>query len=463
MAFDEISGSFAALNIQDNTETQRQLPFFWGPFHANREQVSPDVPAFLFRVCYPGSSGMLSGNWILSQDAAQLDTKLGSQTSMNSRPAAEVADALNRHLWWLPKSLGHSNFVSWTSSFLFALKLVILLQHYRNLSLEQVHIVIISTTQFSELVFVRDAYLIDRYTKSLKEDAISYKDGYQKSLKTLWGMRQMGYYFGEFLSQGALCIEGKSSVVCAAELARRGIFELHPELLEDPTQWSQWVRRKRQQWDREYAKFHSSQGKQLSDLLAPVSRDFQLPMAVSLLSLQARDPADLELLIFLAQFTEHIDLTTLKHNGDLIWKRRRSLSYKSPYDSLDQTMPELQQSLTLVKNVAFLLDAKKDFLFLVSRLENIVKAISKVCATTKQGMEKLILSKSYLRLANSVVIDIERFTRKLLLAVDGQSYTTFFLMTNGSALERLERLKQDSKLSRIQLSKYIRWESSAPT
>lgn len=139
MAFDEISGSFAALNIQDNTETQRQLPFFWGPFHANREHVAPDVPAFLFRVCYRGSSGMLSGNWILSQDAAQLDTKLGSQTSMNSRPAAEVADAFNRHLWWLPKSLGHSNFVSWTSSFLFALKLVIYLQHHRNLSLDQIH------------------------------------------------------------------------------------------------------------------------------------------------------------------------------------------------------------------------------------------------------------------------------------------------------------------------------------
>lgn len=209
------------MKIQDNTETQRQLPFSWSPFHANWEHVAPDVPAFLFRVCYPGSSGMLSGNWILSQDAAQLDTKLGSQTSMKSRTAAEVADALNRHLWWLPKSLGHSNFVSWTSSFLFALKLVIYLQHHRNLSLEQIHIVIISTTRFPELVFVRDAYLIDRYTKSLKEDTISYKDGYQQSLETLWDMRQTGYYFGEFLSQGALCIEGKSSIVCAAELARR--------------------------------------------------------------------------------------------------------------------------------------------------------------------------------------------------------------------------------------------------
>ncbi|KAI6408019.1 hypothetical protein MCOR23_001516 [Pyricularia oryzae] len=130
----------------------------------------------------------------------------------------------------------------------------------------------------------------------------------------------MGYYFGEFLSQGAFCIEGKSSVVCAVELARRGIFELHPEFLKDPIQWAKWVTRQRQQWNREYAKFHSSQGKQLSDLLALVSRDFQLPMAVNLLSLRARDPADLELLIFLAQFTEHIDFTTLKHNGDLIWK-----------------------------------------------------------------------------------------------------------------------------------------------
>ncbi|KAI6356937.1 hypothetical protein MCOR31_010496, partial [Pyricularia oryzae] len=293
-------------------------------------------------------------------------------------------------------------------------------------------------------------------------DAISYKDGYQQSLETLWDMRQMGYYFGEFLSQGAFCIEGKSSVVCAVELARRGIFELHPEFLKDPIQWAKWVTRQRQQWNREYAKFHSSQGKQLSDLLALVSRDFQLPMAVNLLSLRARDPADLELLIFLAQFTEHIDFTTLKHNGDLIWKRWFS-SYESPYDSLDQTMPELQQSLTLVKNVAFLLDAKKNFLVLVSRLESIVKDISKVCATRKQGMEKPILSKCYLRLVSSVVIDIERFTRKLLLAVDGQSYTNFFLMTNGSALERLERLKQDSKLSRIQLLKYIRLESSAPT
>ncbi|TLS21456.1 uncharacterized protein PpBr36_10415, partial [Pyricularia pennisetigena] len=334
------SESFAALKIQDNTETQRQLPFSWSPFHANWEHVAPDVPAFLFRVCYPGSSGMLSGNWILSQDAAQLDTKLGSQISMKSRTAAEVADALNRHLWWLPKSLGHSNFVSWTSSFLFALKLI--------------HIVILSITRFPELVFVRDAYLIDRYTKSLKEDAISYKDGYQQSLETLWDMRQTGYYFGEFLSQGALCIEGKSSINW-----RGGIFELYPEFLDDSSEWANWIKRRRQQWNGEYAKLDSPQATQLSELLGLFNRDFQLPMAASLLCLRARDPADLELLIFLAQFTEHIDLTTLKHNGDLIWKRWRFFSDESPYDSLDQTMPEPQQYLTLVRNVVYLFHAKK--------------------------------------------------------------------------------------------------------
>ncbi|EHA47153.1 hypothetical protein MGG_17643, partial [Pyricularia oryzae 70-15] len=249
MAFDEISGSFAALNIQDNTGTQRQLPFSWSAFHAHFEDVARDVPPFLFRVCYPDSSGILSGNWILSQDAAQLDTKPGSQTSMGSRPAAEVADALNRHLWWLPKSPGHSNFVSWTSSFLFALKLVIYLRHRRKLSLEEIHIVIINTKRFPKLVFVRDAYLIDKYTKSLKEDAILYdRNCYRKSLDSLWEMRQKGYYFGEFLSQGALCIEGKSSVVCAAELARCGIFELHPEFLEGSIEWANWVTRRRQQW-----------------------------------------------------------------------------------------------------------------------------------------------------------------------------------------------------------------------
>lgn len=142
---------------------------------------------------------------------------------------------------------------------------------------------------------------------------------------------------------------------------RGGIFELYPEFLDDSSEWANWIKRRRQQWNGEYAKLDSPQATQLSELLGLFNRDFQLPMAASLLCLRARDPADLELLIFLAQFTEHIDLTTLKHNGDLIWKRWRFFSDESPYDSLDQTMPEPQQYLTLVRNVVYLFHAKKIF------------------------------------------------------------------------------------------------------
>lgn len=57
---------------------------------------------------------------------------------------------------------------------------------------------------------------------------------FDTSLRNLEGLRTEthvgSYYFGEYLSQGALKIEDKCQIVSAQEIIDQGLFSLHPEL-----------------------------------------------------------------------------------------------------------------------------------------------------------------------------------------------------------------------------------------
>jgi hypothetical protein len=86
-------------------------------------------------------------------------------------------------------------------------------------------------------VFVKDLELIDAFA--------NYSDPMLKeNLSYLQQLRQgsRGYYFGEYLSQGYLGIDGICSQATMQDLIENGLFELMPEF-EDQASWDLWANR----------------------------------------------------------------------------------------------------------------------------------------------------------------------------------------------------------------------------
>lgn len=121
-----------------------------------------------------------------------------------------------RHLKWKGSSLNHKdNFMSWTSSLLFALQYMIYrYDHDRDHPwLVDVRLWVIDTTEFASGGLLRDVDLIEAYMP------------FDDRLEDLGGLRRRqhkkysGYYcFGEYLSQGALRIKGECDVVTLQDL-----------------------------------------------------------------------------------------------------------------------------------------------------------------------------------------------------------------------------------------------------
>lgn len=194
-------------------------------------QKFDDIPRYLFRVFTPKSCGATDKSWTVSKDARNASPT--SQVDILARvDNGQVARMLNRHLrWWE----GDDNLVSWTSSLLFAL--VYIFHLHANLrdgsSFSDIYLCIIDTTSFSKGVFLRDVDLIRAY------------GSFDADLRNFEVLRE-SYYFGEYLSQGALKIEDKCGIVSASAIIDQGLFDLQPKLKEfakwEPTQKPPWAK-----------------------------------------------------------------------------------------------------------------------------------------------------------------------------------------------------------------------------
>lgn len=190
-----------------------------------------EIPRYLFRVVSPRSVGTTNDVWVHSESACQ-----GQDFSMediffdlNSEKRTTVARTLNLHLRWWPKDGLRDNFVSWTSSLLFAIQYI----YYRHLSpedgssLRQIKVYAIDTTQFQQGTFLRDLDLIDAFWQF--DDHPS-----KKNLENLRDLRKgIKNYFGEYLSQGSLKIGGKCETISAQSLFESNrLRRLQPHFLE---------------------------------------------------------------------------------------------------------------------------------------------------------------------------------------------------------------------------------------
>lgn len=88
--------------------------------------------------------------------------------NLNSEKRITIARTLNLHLRWWPKHGTWDNFVSWTSSLLFAIQYI----YYRHLNpgdesdLQQIKLYAIDTTQSPKVTFLCDLDLIDTFWES---------------------------------------------------------------------------------------------------------------------------------------------------------------------------------------------------------------------------------------------------------------------------------------------------------
>ena len=199
MAHSEIADEFHALSLSDPKyllfRPSNENAWLWEKFNA--------VPRYLFRVFTPNSHGETNRTWTKSMDAR--DGNQNSRVDIFARESKEeVAGMLYRHLRWFPGP--EDNLVSWTSPILFALVYKFHLRaNTRNGSaFDDISLCIIDTTEFPKEVFMRDMDLIQAYLQ------------YSEDLQDFNGLRSRNdYYFGEYLSQGALKIKDRCQIVPA--------------------------------------------------------------------------------------------------------------------------------------------------------------------------------------------------------------------------------------------------------
>ncbi|KAL4901969.1 hypothetical protein BDW74DRAFT_181126 [Aspergillus multicolor] len=165
--------------------------------------------------------------------------------NLDSEKRALVAYTLNKHLRWRSKDDVEDNFVSWTSSLLFALQYI----YYRHKSrkdgssLQHIKLFVIDTTLFPSRVFLRDLVLLDVFYKFDDRSGC-------ENLKNLRSLRtevkrQGLFYFGEYLTQGALRIEDKHQVISAASLMRGDLMQrlqpLFPAIHDQANREPSWA------------------------------------------------------------------------------------------------------------------------------------------------------------------------------------------------------------------------------
>ena len=230
MSFEGLANQFQDLNLGE----AECLPFRHTEGMVRTLGKLDDIPRYLFRVFTPRSCGITDNTWTKSIDA--MYAAVHSKTDLFARVNKhQVAGMINKHLRWFKGS--SDNLVSWTSSLLFALVYIFHLRATTRddtrdrLTFENIRHCITDTTCFTEGVFIRDMDLIRAY---------KYFDSYLEDFEVLRSKKHRlwsgHFYFGEYLSQGALKIEGKCEIISAQEIIDEGLYDLLPEFREF-TQW----------------------------------------------------------------------------------------------------------------------------------------------------------------------------------------------------------------------------------
>jgi hypothetical protein len=225
MATASLTEKLQGLSVTDTKAqvqpTRRCLPFNPGEDFESARVRSGQVDRYLYRLYDKHSDGSTNTVRVMSKDAYY--SRKSSYVDIFARADRNVAaQALRRHLRWNGKPDDEDNFVSWTSSLLLVLQYAFYRErYYADLDLAKINICVVDTSLLPTGVFINDMALIEAFAR--------YDSTRYRSLAQLKTLRQGEYYFGEYLSQGTLSIEGCCSVVSMRQIMNDGLGLLRPE------------------------------------------------------------------------------------------------------------------------------------------------------------------------------------------------------------------------------------------
>ena len=300
-AFDGLADGFQALSIDSD-----HLLFNPQQDKASLREKFNTIPRYLFRVSTPKSDGTTDKIWVKSKDARWVkDSRRIDFLSIQDKK--EAAAILNKHLRWKGQPEDRDNLVSWTSSLLFALQYIFYRHHKDPSAFDEIYLCIIDTTAFPKGVFLRDMDLIETYKGSDEGIWVLDRSGsiprldlsYLKELRVKKRSGFAGsYYFGEYLSQGALKIENKCEIISAQAMLDHGLLTIQPKFDLLPTgepEWANEVIRLREAFYQNTALQEETTKETLKaaiDIGQLFGPRWRLPIAANLLALSPRREGD---------------------------------------------------------------------------------------------------------------------------------------------------------------------------
>ncbi|KAL4779832.1 hypothetical protein BJX76DRAFT_65965 [Aspergillus varians] len=181
------------------------------------------TPRYLYRLVAPQAGG--------SAAAARMSTAIPmNNTDIYHLPTQKGAAQLLNHLLWQQGHQNGCNLMSWTSSLLFALQFALYRHSKDGDDLRQIQLIILDTSCFPPGTFIQDMEIMRSF-----QDA-------DHRIRKFVEFRESEYYFGEYLTQGRLAIQGKCVCTSVQRLIDLGLFELQPALA-DREQWQWWPKR----------------------------------------------------------------------------------------------------------------------------------------------------------------------------------------------------------------------------
>lgn len=217
--------------------------------------------------------------------------------SMKNKQLA--AGMLYRHLQWQKNP--HDNLVSWTSSLLVALVHMFYLRAsiHTEVSLDKIQLLVVDTSSLPKGVFMRDLDLV-RAFRSVDQNLRNVENLRNKQSKWSSGY----YYFGKYLSQGALKVEGSCQMVSAQMIVYAGLYDIRKEFREfagwvhgpESARLANAVLELREIFDQnnlQQQRMSLSAQLAVLDISRLFGADFRVPIAANLVALSAYQDSDL--------------------------------------------------------------------------------------------------------------------------------------------------------------------------
>ncbi|KAL2871663.1 uncharacterized protein BJX67DRAFT_167098 [Aspergillus lucknowensis] len=182
------------------------------------------TPRYLYRLVAPQTAGTTSSSAVIPPSVQT------SPPDIFHLPAPKAANLLLNHLLWQRGHEDGCNLMSWTTSLLFALQYALYRHRKDGDDLRYISLIIIDTTLFPAGTFIQDMEIMRCFQAA------------DTRMQKFVEYRQTEYYFGEYLTQGRLNVEGRCVCTPVQRMISLGLFELQPALA-DTTQWHCWPKR----------------------------------------------------------------------------------------------------------------------------------------------------------------------------------------------------------------------------